>query len=378
MKITTNLYALGVALLVIAGFSSQSVAAQQCVFDDVVIEYDFQQARVDGCEQRDDGTIVIMTAPEDQPINPSPWYAFKASSDATQTVSFEVLALEKGRARYNPKASHDKQNWDDIPHYKEDHSIFFELEVGSEPQWVAGQELFNNDDYVTWLDELAQAHSLERFVIGTSAQGRELPAAVSRGQSDEWLILVGRQHPPEMTGAMALRSFVEAMFEQDNDFTARYNVLIAPNLNPDGVALGNWRHSTGGGDLNRDWFARSQPETSAIHNYLQELVANDQALVYGVDFHSTWRNVYYTMPADYLQNEPTFSQDWLAQLGTVVPYAVDEEPSTSERGIFKQYMADEYGIHSVTYEVGDETDRSEIAETAAAAAKVLTDYMMRR
>ena len=75
----------------------------------------------------------------------------------------------------------------------------------------------------------------------------------------------------------------------------------------------------------------------------------------------------------------TFSQEWLQRLGAAVPYEVEEQASAAPgRGIFKQYMADEYGIHSVTYEVGDETDRDEIDTTARAAARVLMQYMLER
>ncbi|WP_126793913.1 M14 family metallopeptidase [Aliidiomarina haloalkalitolerans] len=350
-----------------------------CVFDGVEVRYDFPQARVDGCEQREDGTIVVMTGPENQPINPSPWYAFQVVAAEPQTVALEVLALERGRARYNPKVSTDGASWQDIEHSKSDHSIYFSLDVGPQPVWVAGQEMFGNDDYWQWVDGLAREYELRRFTIGYSAQGRQMPALVSYGSGDEWLVLIGRQHPPELTGAMAMRAFVEEMLSEGAEFLDRYNVLIAPNLNPDGVALGNWRHSTGGLDLNRDWFDRSQPEIAAVHTYLQQIVAEGGDLVYGVDFHSTWRNVYYTMPVDYVARESTFSQEWLQRLGAAVPYEVEEQASAAPgRGIFKQYMADEYGVHSVTYEVGDETDRGEIDTTARAAARVLMQYMLER
>lgn len=367
-----------------AAVSRAQAAGHDCVFNGVEVRYDFPQARVDGCEQRDDGTIVVMTAPENQPINPSPWYAFQVVADSEQTVALEVLALERGRARYNPKVSNDGAVWESVEHSKSDHSIYFSLDVGPQPVWVAGQEMFGNEDYWQWLNGLAEAGSgsageLRRFTIGYSAQGRPMPALVSYGSGDEWLILIGRQHPPELTGAMAMRSFVEEMLAEGGEFLARYNVLIAPNLNPDGVALGNWRHSTGGLDLNRDWFDRSQPEIAAVHTFLQEIVAEGGDLVYGVDFHSTWRNVYYTMPVDYVERESTFSQDWLLQLGAAVPYEVEEQASAAPgRGVFKQYMADEYGVHSVTYEVGDDTDRDEIDHTARAAATTLMQYMLQR
>lgn len=375
--------------LLVLGFAPELTAAEvvvtesYCQVDNVRIEYDFPTARVDGCLTRDDGRIVVQTAPEDEPINPSPWYAFRISAPVTTEVGIEIEALGRGMARYNPKASVDRKSWRDLAHEKVDDAILFDLTVGPEPQYVAGQEIFSNRDYIRWLDKVNQAADGLLFNLGQSAQQRPIPALqkVSQGNS-EWLILIGRQHPPELTGAMALRAFVAEVFsgsELSQAFLQRYNVLLAPNLNPDGVDLGNWRHSTGGGDLNRDWFERSQPETRAVHDYLQSIVNKGNYLVYGVDFHSTWRNVYYTIPTDYLNSEAHFSQDWLKRLAAAVPYAVEEKAGTSPgRGIFKQYMADVHGIHSVTYEVGDETDRDEIRDTAQAAARVLMSYMLER
>lgn len=359
------------------------VTESHCKLKGVTIEYDFPAARVDGCALRDDGTIVVQTAPEDQPINPSPWYAFRILSAESQQVNIEIEALGRGMARYNPKASNDLQSWRDIQHEKVDDAILFSLNVGPEPFYVAGQEIFANRDYIRWLDGVSEQSGGTLFNLGQSAQQRPIPAMLLQAdENTEWLILIGRQHPPELTGAMALRAFVAEMLSDSvlsKEFLKRYNVLLAPNLNPDGVALGNWRHSTGGGDLNRDWFARSQPETTAVHNYLQGIISSGDSLVYAVDFHSTWRNIYYTIPPAYIGRESNFSSEWLQRLAAAVPYEVEEKAGTSPgRGIFKQYMADEYGIHSVTYEVGDETDRSEIAETAQAAAKILMQYMLER
>ncbi len=380
----------GPALVLLSGLIAGTGSATEvrvtdtsCEVQGVTIEYDFPAAKVDGCYLNASGAIVIQTAPEDEPINPSPWYAFRISSAKPQQVNIAIEALGRGMARYNPKASNDLQSWRDIDHEKVNDIILFRLDVGPTPFYVAGQEIFANRDYIRWLDSVSKLSGGTLFNLGQSAQQRPLPALVKQAEDNtEWLVLIGRQHPPELTGAMALRAFVAEVFSGSalsKRFLARYNVLLAPNLNPDGVALGHWRHSTGGGDLNRDWFDRTQPETTAVHDYLQEIVKSGDKLVYGVDFHSTWRNVYYTIPADYLAKESNFSTEWLQRLAAAVPYDVEEKASTSPgRGIFKQYMADVYGIHSVTYEVGDETDRNEIAATAQAAAQVLMQYMLER
>jgi hypothetical protein len=38
---------------------------------------DFQGGNINGCEFAPDGRLTISVAPENQPINSSPWYAFR-------------------------------------------------------------------------------------------------------------------------------------------------------------------------------------------------------------------------------------------------------------------------------------------------------------
>ena len=63
-------------------------------------------------------------------------------------------------------------------------------------------------------------------------------------------------------------------------------------MNPDGVDNGHWRHNANGVDLNRDWTGFNQPETSNIKNFLKKKTKEGYDFTLGVDFHSTWQDVY--------------------------------------------------------------------------------------
>ena len=92
-----------------------------------------------------------------------------------------------------------------------------------------------------------------------------------------------------------------------------------------------------------------------------------------LDFHSTRQNKFFT------QAEPTrpegFTARWLdrsAERITAYPFENDPRP-TSATANGKNYMYKRYGIPSVTYEVGDETDR----DAVKAAAVVFAEEFMR-
>jgi hypothetical protein len=197
----------------------------------------------------------------------------------------------------------------------------------------------------------------------------------------EWLVILGRQHPPEITGALALFPFVETLLSTSTlsqRYLEEYNVLVIPNINPDGVQAGNWRHNANGLDLNRDWNDFSQIETSLINNYLQQLVKQGHKIKFAVDFHSTKHDVFYSMPVDYGVENPYFVKHWLGELDKKMPnFDVVIKPGNNpDLGVSKQYFSDKFGVHAITYEMGDNTDRSKIKRIAFNSANLLMSTML--
>lgn len=370
-------------------------SVKRCAFQQVGFHVDFPTARLYRCEESGENRYTLHTTPESLPINPSPWYAFTVENRTEEPLAIEVVIISEDMpVRYRARLSSDKIKWSKASYANEeadgDGERFFAIEMEpKESVYVAGQEIIDSEMQSEWLNELSQSSHHKVFNIGRSTQDRPLEALRHHApESNDWLILIGRQHPPEVTGVMALQHFSELLFsgsEEADALLERLNVLLIPNMNPDGVYHGNWRHTYTGVDMNRDWADRTQPETQALHKYLQELTAEGQNIRFAIDFHSTHRNVFYTMPTDYVTvdgqelSQPNFVDEWLAELQeSVAPLKFEVKPGARQNsGIFKQYIADVYGVHAVTYEVGDNTERDEIERTAKAAMRSLYRTLLR-
>ena len=349
----------------------------------VTVLTDFQGGHINGCEFGSDGWLTISVAPENEPINSSPWYAFRLLADATTDVAI-VLDYGTYKHRYTPDFSIDGVNWQTYPAAKLDLSkeqsrAGFSLTV---PQGksvvIAAQPLLTSSHYETWLESLKEQHGLTVSSAGPSVEGRPLWRATTPTKKHT-LLLLGRQHPPETTGALALISFVERLFEGDTlaaRFRNEVGILLYPLINPDGVDKGHWRHNVHGKDLNREWGPFSQPENRIIdRDVAQWLEKHDSQLIKAIDFHSTYYEVFYTQPDQSASTMPDLLGDWLADFEVLmrsqfddfdIRRQVSENPQVNAA---KHYFFTQYGISSTTLEMGDETDRGFIAAYGRAAAE---------
>jgi hypothetical protein len=369
---------------------SLSAPNYACEFKTVHFVANFEAGKLDACEQLPNDPLgyqqfELLSKPENRPINPSPWYAFKIINQAPasrQDLSL-ILKSEKAKARYLPKMSLDGKHWQPIPFEIVNNAIHIKLTLEQDDIYIAGQEIIDNAFYAQWMKTIAKKPPFTLNKLGQSTEGRLINALISsKPENNEWLLIIGRQHPPEVTGGLALISFVEQLSENNqlnNAFFERFNVMIIPNLNPDGVANGNWRHNTKGIDLNRDWGKFTQTETQQVKTWLDLTLIKQQRLVFALDFHSTQQDIFYTMPSDYAVAPQDFSEVWLKNLKdtTVSSFVIRQRPGSSPgRGVFKQYLADEYNIHSVTYEMGDNTERTLIKHVAHQSAQTLMQQML--
>ena len=357
-------------------------AAQACQFDTVTFDDDFPAARLDGCKQLSQSQYRLQINPENRPVNHSPWYAFKVESQKPQSINVEVV-FDGNAPRYLPKVSLDGEHWRSIPFKIDEKVLSFTLSANKQTLWVAGQEIIDNQDYQQWI-EAFDSDRVSKVTLGKSTQGRDIQALYAeQDTSKEWLVILGRQHPPEITGALALFPFIETLFKDSQKakaFRQRFNLLIVPNLNPDGVAQGNWRHNINGIDLNRDWINFSQVETRLVRDAIEKIYQQGDKLVFALDFHSTQKDVFYTMPSDYPLAPSKLVEEWLGELSNVVRsnFTVRQTPGASPgRGVFKQYIADQYKVHAVTYEMGDNTNRELIKFVADKAAETMMDKLLK-
>ena len=274
----------------------QSDNTQACSSGVVRITTDFATARMDECKLVAENEYLITLIPENTPINSSPWYAFKVQAEHATDITI-TMKVRGDKHRYPPKVSHDGKSWQLQSYQLKGERLIMKVQASPQAVTIAAQEIINNQYYVDWAEKITEKSDLTYSVLGQSTQGRPLYKIESRDENNnEWVVILGRQHPPEITGALALFPFVETLLSTSKisqRYLAKYNVLVIPNINPDGVHAGNWRSNANGLDLNRDWNDFTQIETRLINDYLQGLVAQGQKIKFAVDFHSTKHDVFY-------------------------------------------------------------------------------------
>lgn len=359
---------------------------------------EFDGARLNGIVLNNDTLVTALITPENTPINGSPWYAFKIWSVNKQNIYLKLTYLEGVQHRYYPKLSKDGVSWNylDSLNYSIDTtgmkvgespiSISMKLSLGPDTLWVSAQELITSKHINKWAEELATKPSVSLSKIGESREGRPINM-LKIGESDDhkMIIVLSRQHPPEVSGYLAMKSFVETL-SADNETTQKfrkeYNVYVIPLVNPDGVDNGHWRHNSGGIDLNRDWETFNQPEVATVKKFMQEkIAASGGKFIFGVDFHSTFHDIYYTINPDLKGNMPGLVPELITAMGAEIP---NYEPNIKPGGLdgpkisSTSFLFYEFGAESVTFEIGDNTPRAFIKQKGELSAIKLMELILKK
>ena len=347
----------------------------------------FPAARLNDFKRITDRLYTAVIEPENKPINMSPWYAFKIWSEEEKNIWVHFVYTE-GRHRYIPKLSTDGENWSPIDNtdftFIEDGSAIMNIDISSDTLWVAAQEIMDSQRVGKWCAELAKDERVTFSTIGESKQGRGLfyiDMNNGKTKKKDIIAVFSRQHPPEVTGFKALQAFLDELMVNDKSeaFFNEYRVVVYPLLNPDGVDNGHWRHNAGGIDLNRDWAYYNQPETRQIADHLVNTVADSKArVVLGLDFHSTQKDVFYTLPDDSSKSViPWFKRPWLEGIeASIDDYKLNESPSNVGQPVSKGWFYTQFKAEGVTYEVGDENPRDFIDKKARVAAQQMMKVLL--
>ncbi len=337
---------------------------------------EFPGARLNGAVLTEDTVVTVLITAENTPINESPWYAFKIWADTIKTIQLKITYSDGVSHRYYPKISSDGKLWNalDSMYYLTDTSSVsndespkfcqLRLTLNSDTTWISAQELITSKDINSWATDLAEKPFVSLFEIGKSFDGNPINLMqIGNPESKDLVMVLSRQHPPEITGWLAMKWFVEALCVEDSlaaEFRKRYQVFVVPLVNPDGVDNGNWRHGSGGIDLNRDWEDFNQPETRAVKKFMEQQVEKDGKFFFSVDFHSTQQDIYYTINPKYKGNMPGLVPELINAVGNEIPgYEPnirpndDSEPKISSTSFFFY----RFGAEAVTFEIGDNTSR---------------------
>ena len=345
----------------------------------------FSAARLNHVKAVNDSTYSLMVLPENNPINPSPWYACKLWSNKSQVVHLQLLYQQVAH-RYNPKSSIDGKKWNRIDEvFLNDDSTVASFKVtltANDTTIIAAQELLDLPSSYEWVDSMAKHPSIQKQVIGNSINNNPIFSLHTKGASGKEIVVVlSRQHPPEVTGYSAMQYFVNKVLDESalsKKFLERFEMIVIPTVNPDGVDQGHWRHNMAGVDLNRDWELFKQPETKAIRDYMVSTLKKQDAKIYfAIDFHSTWNDVFYTNTDDQRSNAPGFVNAWLKALEQTIPgYKINAKASGNGSNVSKGWFDRELEAEAITYEVGDNTSTAFLKMKATIAAEKMMELLL--
>ena len=368
-------------------FASNPDKNKECSSDIVKIEFNFPGAGSLSCEVIKSDYIKIYINPEiDDSINPSTWFAIR-KSEHSKSIKLE-LDYKNYKHRYYPKLSKDKKKWTKIDEIfiskKEDGKIvIIDFLPSNQKEYVASQELITDFWYDDWYNELESSGRVKREIIGFSVLRNPIHMFFAeKNTNNPYILVLGRQHPPEVTGALAMKSFINELLTENfltDSFLDRYNILFVPLMNPDGVMNGFWRYNANKKDLNRDWGNFTQPETDAVYKKLIKL--SNKKLVLFIDFHSTFKNIFYI--SDVLEDSSMkhFLRDWLGDSRdslSEINYSYEIINSLNkDNGVSKNYIYNKYKIPSVTYEVSDNENRNIIQQSSSVLATNLMKLLLK-
>jgi hypothetical protein len=356
-------------------------------FGDVHFSNDFSGARLNGCEQIGANEFKVIISPENEPINKSPWYAFQVWAGTKRKISVRFV-YTYGAHRTRPWLSKDGEKWQRIADrvhavHQDSGEGTAQFAVGPKPLWIAAQEMIGLKQLGAWTEAKCALPFAESKVIGHSIEGRPLQQLVlSETTNANYVFVIGRQHPPEVTGTIGLMSFVDVVAGNSKlakKFRQQFQTVVIPLVNPDGVEHGHWRSNLGAVDLNRDWRPFTQPESRAASDAIQTFTRQPGARPFVfLDFHSTHTNLYYAQPDAQPIFPNEFTRRWLAATQKALPHFGFDRDNGHNLGQFtsKAWANETFGIAAITWEFGYSTDRKLIRRAAAVGAEELMRLLL--
>jgi hypothetical protein len=249
-------------------------------FQGINFTNDYKGARLNRVEQENESLFHLYIDPENAPINNSAWYGFGVWSGSPREIQAVLHYPEDYSHRYYPKWSTDLTSWEIIDStFVENDTIqgtaAITLQTTPDTLYIGAQPRYTSRHTYHWIDSVGMTTQSPIETIGYSVLGQPMQRVlIGNPSAAKTIVILGRQHPPEVTGYMAMRAFVNRLILDDplaQRFREKYSILLYPMVNPDGVDHGHWRHNAAGIDLNRDWDEFNQPEPEVTLNLIAGL-----------------------------------------------------------------------------------------------------------
>jgi len=156
--------------------------------------------------------------------------------------------------------------------------------------------------YVNQVDTMSDFISVE--YVGESVEGRRLPLVkiANQGKINDELLTIfffAQQHGDEPSGKEGMLMLIDEFARgKHKDWLKNANILIMPQVNPDGSEK-NKRRNANGIDLNRDHLVMNSPEVRAVHSVFHKYQPQVTVDVHEYDPYSkSWKEFGYLKDFD--------------------------------------------------------------------------------
>ena len=110
---------------------------------------------------------------------------------------------------------------------------------------------------------------------------------------------------------------------------------------------------------------------------VRETVTNKNNVVLGLDFHSTYKDVYYTPHESIERKILDFTKEWLEKIRIAVGLEdINESPGKGERPTSSAWFNRQFGATGITYEIGDDTPREFIKTKGVESARAMMQLLL--
>jgi hypothetical protein len=219
----------------------------------------------------------VEVAPHDysEDTYPNIWYWFCVRNAGSRVVRPARIILSGLIAGPEPERvyvpfwsmsiwSRDGDNWQRVPPESQalgDDRVEFTTDLApGESVWIAETFPMSWEHCRTFIENLPEiaepGFELERMHLGYSEQGRPVLAArISDGQPRPAIVLVGGQHAVEESGKLFCETVLEWLVKRREsaevrEILSRYEILVAPEVNPDGCYDGRMNTNARGVIMN--------------------------------------------------------------------------------------------------------------------------------
>jgi len=233
------------------------------------------------------------------------WYSFRVEGGQGHELVFRItnaggVSAASAWSFNRPAVSSDGgATWGRIPTTSYQDGVFsFEHTPSSNDEWIALNPVYNFSRWTDLANQIGDHPMVDSLVVLTQTlQGRPFhlvkitdPSVPDSEKGAVWG--TARQHPAEVAGSWMAEGLILWLLGDDPqaaELRRRAVFYLMPFMNPDGVALGNYRVNSVGANLNREWSNRdptTAPTVAAAAQAVEGFVASGGRLEFFVDFHA--------------------------------------------------------------------------------------------